>query len=289
MTGDTEDQQWISRDLCNEEVECTSDLTDAGDIIFEGGVYREIGKEQSNVTETLRDLTHLNKLIQQSRASYDQLLNISYQIQKHDKTNKDCKKDVINTDCEAKCGKSRRKVSPYSCSVCHKTFRIRRNFEAHERIHSGERPFECSVCNKTFSQSGHLKYHERTHSGERPHTCSVCHKTFSQSSSLKSHERIHSGERPYACTVCNKTFAQSSGLTRHMRIHSGERPFTCSVCNKTFSQSSHLNDHQRIHSGQRPYACCICTKTFSQSSALKLHERTHIMQQSLFATSNVQN
>ena len=61
---------------------------------------------------------------------------------------------------------------PFSCSKCGKVFSKKKDFEKHERVHTGEKPFSCSQCDRAFSQAGNLKTHERIHTNEKPFTCS---------------------------------------------------------------------------------------------------------------------
>ena len=65
-----------------------------------------------------------------------------------------------------------KKDARFKCSFCEKTFNLKRNFQEHERTHTGEKPFSCSKCDKKFAQSRNLKNHEATHSSVKTFKCS---------------------------------------------------------------------------------------------------------------------
>ena len=119
------------------------------------------------------------------------------------------------------------KGGDYKCRECGKAYKIRRSFDCHLKIHTGERPYQCQHCGKTFSRESDLKKHERIHTGERPYQCQHCGKAFAQQGPLKLHERTHTGERPYQCQHCGKAFTLQGNLKRHGRTHTGERPYQC--------------------------------------------------------------
>ncbi|XP_006897555.1 PREDICTED: zinc finger protein 205-like [Elephantulus edwardii] len=177
------------------------------------------------------------------------------------------------TNSHSNSGTSSKKT--HKCEQCGKCFNDRSNFNAHRRIHTGEKPYGCPDCGKRFNHSSHLNAHQRTHRGIRPYSCPLCGKSFTRHSTLIEHERIHTGEKPYACNHCAKRFARRSDLNTHQAIHTGIKPHKCSVCSKCFTQKSALVTHQRIHTGDMPYPCPECGKGFSHRSILIAHNRIH--------------
>ncbi|XP_039227155.1 zinc finger protein 664-like [Drosophila yakuba] len=163
----------------------------------------------------------------------------------------------------------------YKCSYCSKSFPNRSSFEAHNRIHTGERPFKCPSCPLSFRLKSFLVRHAIRHSGERPFKCDICGKSFLGQSNLYHHKKIHSDIRPYVCASCPKAFRFKNHLERHTRNHMGVRPFKCDYCGKNFATRGNLDCHIRTHTGERPFECSICHSAFLDLSNLTAHIRIH--------------
>lgn len=75
----------------------------------------------------------------------------------------------------------------YLCKFCGKTFKWKKSFQQHLRIHGEFRPFVCTFCSKGFCKHSHLKEHIRIHTGDRPFKCKLCDYCGIQSGHLKQH------------------------------------------------------------------------------------------------------
>lgn len=76
---------------------------------------------------------------------------------------------------------------------CSRMFLYKSHWDAHRRVHTGDKPYLCGQenCSRAFSQRGNLKTHRRCHTGEKPYTCTLegCSKTFSQLGNMKTHHK----------------------------------------------------------------------------------------------------
>ncbi len=109
------------------------------------------------------------------------------------------------------------KIRPFVCQICNKGFLIKRDVEAHLRLHTGEKPFHCNLCEKKFARRVDLNVHLRWHNGEKRHWCPYCGKGFLDFNNLKRHKYVHTGEKPHSCPHCSKKFKQSGHLKKHIK------------------------------------------------------------------------
>lgn len=53
------------------------------------------------------------------------------------------------------------------CAICNKGFKLKRSFENHMNLHTGNRPHSCKSCQKNFQTRSQLQHHTRTNCPER--------------------------------------------------------------------------------------------------------------------------
>ena len=166
-------------------------------------------------------------------------------------------------------------ATPYTCSVCNKTFRHKVSLEYHEKLH-GEKTIQCEICGAYFHRMGLLKKHKAfRHQGEGV-KCQHCGKILCDKGHLDQHIRVvHKKLKPFVCSECGMAMAHKDQLISHMRIHTGEKPYQCPHCPSRFARKDYLKLHIRTHTGEKPYRCQDCGQRFICQSSLTLHRKTH--------------
>ena len=118
----------------------------------------------------------------------------------------------------------------YRCRFCDKPFCWFSHWQAHERIHTGERPFKCNTCHKAFTRSDGLKCHQVTHLPKKdalshakgiisPENAFENRECFQRSkSSFSASQR----KRSPKCFICGIRFLSLAGLERHIQEHKKE-------------------------------------------------------------------
>uniref|UniRef100_A0A8D8NUL5 Zinc finger protein 416 n=3 Tax=Culex pipiens TaxID=7175 RepID=A0A8D8NUL5_CULPI len=164
----------------------------------------------------------------------------------------------------------------YECAECGKRIRSPHTYQAHLRIHNGERPFQCSQCPRTFRISQGLVRHVReVHERRRTYACEICGDRFGNKRNLDQHRNRHTNERPYRCETCGSSYNQKAALLIHSRVHGAERNFVCGVCSRGFHTRTKLQLHESTHSDERPFGCDQCELRFRNTHDLRRHSKNH--------------
>uniref|UniRef100_A0AAG5DEM2 Protein krueppel n=1 Tax=Anopheles atroparvus TaxID=41427 RepID=A0AAG5DEM2_ANOAO len=136
-------------------------------------------------------------------------------------------------------------LRPYSCphEACDAAFHCKHARRLHVRCRHGNESFSCDMCEKVYRARRDLLGHQREAHSEPKFDCDICAKKFTTRSRLKQHRYYHTGERNHPCALCAMTFFNNFQLKVHMRTHTQARPFVCKVCKKAFRYRHMAKDH----------------------------------------------
>lgn len=136
-------------------------------------------------------------------------------------------------------------IRPYSCpnEACNAAFHCKHARRLHVRCRHGNESFSCDICGRVYRARRDLLGHKREAHSEPKFECDICFKKFTTRSRLKQHRFYHTGERNHPCGFCIMTFFNNFQLKVHMRTHTQARPFVCKVCRKAFRYRHMAKDH----------------------------------------------
>lgn len=137
----------------------------------------------------------------------------------------------------------------FKCTECEKSFKQKRDLQAHQMIHSGIKNFTCKFCFKKFNTESNLRTHLATHSEKLKCSFPHCSREFSYKYSLKNHEKYqHKGAvKTHICHICEMGFVNANGLKCHSFTHLDVRSFKCELCPKSYKHYASLLGHEKVH------------------------------------------
>ncbi|XP_052864232.1 zinc finger protein 84-like [Anopheles cruzii] len=177
------------------------------------------------------------------------------------------------------------------CNECDRWF-SKKNFKEHMVTHTHERNFPCTVCKKTFkvrrTASRHIQSHVNAANSKR--SCYDCDTVVDSEAHIVDHYQAeHPTLQPYRCPICGKGFFQKSLLADHCHAHTdGERRavsvkepvatytlgkaqvFECTLCRRSFSTKRCTIAHLIVHT-DRPHVCRVCNLSFRLQATLDDH------------------
>ena len=87
----------------------------------------------------------------------------------------------------------------------------------------GDGYFQCSECDHKTTVFNYFEAHFRIHTGEKPFRCRLCEQAFRLKDDCKSHIRGHDDRFKLQCTVCDAKFVKNQLLFHHAKkYHNGK-------------------------------------------------------------------
>ncbi|XP_052266516.1 zinc finger protein 184-like [Dreissena polymorpha] len=190
--------------------------------------------------------------------------------------------------CSNHCRDHKTKMKMLICTVCGKTFNMKRKLDVHMRIHTGESPFACKVegCNKAFRSAPLLEQHSWTHNSHS-FICDICGQRYKNPKHLGHHRLSHTIQWRYQCTFCPEKYHTIFKFKGHL-VHShpekkeeaekiwGIKIYQCQFCNKLYHDGDKLKEHENRHRGVKPFECSKCGKCFVSRENHRVHVENHL-------------
>ncbi|KAK5646832.1 hypothetical protein RI129_005296 [Pyrocoelia pectoralis] len=213
-----------------------------------------------------------------------------------------CRKENLDVH---KCPKNNQQESTHECTICSKSFALKRYLRrhtdiVHNRLYACEKcnkinnsikdynqhncsalsgnakqVFPCTTCGKNFSHIRYLKKHMATHKGKQRipvsqnFICEICGINHKTRSGLFLHMKAHN-EPSVECPVCKKRFHRFEAFRQHSLSHVDSK-VTCNICNKELKNERVLKSHMRQHTGLKQYKCDKCPRRYAQAANLNKH------------------
>ncbi|XP_063358039.1 zinc finger protein 691-like [Cydia amplana] len=171
-------------------------------------------------------------------------------------------------------GLKKKKIKPFPCITCKRSFYTELALKNHSWIHFNEervnKKFKCGTCEESFDYKCDLIVHLKKHRTNG--MCTICGRCFRTDRTLAAHMTVHmASSKAYTCKVCGRSYNTRSNLKTHSITHSSERPYHCHLCKKSFKRNQDLKFHINQHTGAKPYKCPFCDKSFASSGNCYSH------------------
>ncbi|KAK2708331.1 zinc finger protein 845-like [Artemia franciscana] len=229
--------------------------------------------------------THICKLCNES---FSLLISLSIHMRGHDEIeiqqcqfyrSKFKKKHNIDYRFETQNGT---RDSFYECTICKRTFIIRRSFTNHMRWH---RKLLRAMALNDESASDPVSTDHRGLTYDNLNKCATCGSTYKYRGGLLRHLRCNPEHREtHFCNIHDKTFSPDllfQPQTETYKSNNENEMFQCPFCQTRFKEERHLCSHLVAHRDKTCNLCIrcnMCTSSFSLPSELlnhlKMHEKT---------------
>ncbi|CAO1372418.1 unnamed protein product [Diamesa serratosioi] len=192
--------------------------------VIEEEMFTEMTSEHASETENDPDA-------EQDPENEEYLDDEEYDQEQHKEVTLDVEhayipsKDGFSLECIV-CGPSQcRQLSEnyettFQCGFCSKTFKDKKIFYNHQKIHFGDRRYECRVCGEKFIHWQTRAGHEaNTHNIGWKFECERCKKPFYRKDRFDAHLKtcINREETIFQCEVCLFRFQRKETYQKHMK------------------------------------------------------------------------
>lgn len=210
----------------------------------------------------------------------------------------------------ARISRPKRDTGSYICHVCGKSFKHRKNLEAHERrIHQGKKRYEsynerkelqCSSCDYKTKENRRLQSHvETVHMGLKPFKCQYCDYVCSERTSLKGHMYRHFKMKPITCNYCDYGCIQRNAIKSHLKSKHGIVLDSVRACeklgqsveegrNKRLAILEDHSKHMRFHNIDKTVSIADVQKVTNYSD-IRGHSEVSTKKKSKSGSSNINN
>ena len=187
------------------------------------------------------------------------------------------------------------------CHLCGETFKFKRSFLLHKRLHS-LRSIKCGECDFKFSSARSLVAHKQKNHLNKCSSlkCRRCLRQFKYLYTLKTHSCLKREDAPLIvddmikpepkpvekelgqtaaslkeiCQLCGRAFNFHTHLKRHMKDHEADIMYPCYFCLQQFTNRPNLSSHVRLHvQSNGTYKCGDCPQEFDAFKELKVHAK----------------
>ncbi|KAG5666897.1 hypothetical protein PVAND_014904 [Polypedilum vanderplanki] len=134
-----------------------------------------------------------------------------------------------------------------------------------------DRPYRCKKCPLSFKNRKDFSDHRRIHK-KSDHQCDKCGQRFRFQASYLNHDC------DFWCNICGKSISNKANLKIHLNyVHNigSAKIFTCDLCGRFYKSKRNIDTHMKNHMSVTPFNCAICGKGFSHAGALKIHMWNH--------------
>ncbi|KAI8421242.1 hypothetical protein MSG28_008299 [Choristoneura fumiferana] len=173
------------------------------------------------------------------------------------------------------------------CSLCHLTFRNKKDYDTHYNKHNlgtEEIVYTCVICHKDivgFPTKRELQLHKIIHMNDKPpFPCQTCNEKVHCVDACEKHIDEHSLS-VYTCPICSEQAENKADAVEHLTIHFGDVLNDTNDSDESESESEKSEDSSIDLIGG--IFCVVCKTIFKNRAEIDLHfNHDHPEKETLF-------